>query len=286
MWAKLVFFLPCAWHADAFVRRHDSDVKLPVASGNLEEGGRFGSSVAVLSTGLAAFGQREAHGGGIRRGAVWLAEVSPSSAVHSLQVINANASIEDDARFGASLAMLTPPDSDDDSFLLAVGACEGICACILHACASGVPNLGYGSVYLLNLSRTGELLSPVVRITEGQSGLSIGLQYGDAFGRALASADVDGDGRRELFVSAQTCPSGFTRDVADFGCKNSVRDSHGDTNLAFARLRNRHHRRRHRRQRRGLGFWVGDNVSATTIVAAAPRVVRHGDARRAGCAHS
>ena len=216
---RLAFVLSCVWLAAGFVRRQGSDAKLSVATGTLDDGGRFGSAVTVLHEGLIAVGQEGAPGGGVRRGSVWLAKVSPSSAVQSYEVVNATAFIGDEARFGASLATLRTPSSGEDSFLLAVGACEGECVCLQLPCTD---HLGYGSVYLLTLRHSGEVLSPVVRITEGQSGLSVGLQLGDAFGRSIASADVDGDGRRELVVSAQTCPTGFTRDLADGRCKNSV----------------------------------------------------------------
>jgi hypothetical protein len=188
----------------------------------MQDGGYFGKSIAVLNREMVAVGQEESNPGGIRRGAVWLVRLSQNMIAESYTVIDATSGLglTDHAYFGASLAVLQPGSQTED-VVLAVGSCEAHCS---HSGEYGSFTSsihGYGSVYILTLNQTGALVAPASRITKGMGGLTAGLHLGDAFGRAMAAADIDGDGRREIVVSANTCPTGSIRGSTGI-CRSTV----------------------------------------------------------------
>ena len=202
------FRLGAVWilflNSDGTVKSHQKIAEMQAGfTGDLDVGGKFGSSVASLGDldgdGIAdlAVGSRQDDDGGDHHGAVWVLFLNSDGTVKSHQKISDTqggftGTLVDGDDFGGSVASI--PDLDGDGIGdLAVGA-PG------NDFLIGGPIRG--AVWVLFLNSDGTVKSHR-KIGDAQGGFTGSLDVDDRFGNAVASiGDLDGDGTGDLAVGA------------------------------------------------------------------------------------
>jgi FG-GAP repeat protein len=168
--------------------------------GTLANGHEFGSSLASLGDldgdglGDLAVGAPGDDAGGLNKGAVWILFLAADGSVRDEAKITANSGdfagpLLASGFFGASVAALGDLDLD------------GIPELAVGANREDPTGLEMGAVWILFLRRDGRVRS-AVHVVEGQAGLDAQVNHRVRFGSALAVAETNGDGVRELLVGA------------------------------------------------------------------------------------
>ncbi len=191
-------------------------------TGAIEQGDRFGSSVASLGdldgngvVDLAIGARADDDGGGFETGAVWLLMLEPDGTVGSQRKLSrtegelANV-IEDGSSFGAALGQLSDLDGDG----------------IRELCVGAPLDQGNeyfaGAIFTLFLSPDGTVRT-FRKITNNTGGFERTIDPFDRFGRSVANiGDLDRDGVEDILVGAPgdddfSSPKGGPEGKTDYG---------------------------------------------------------------------
>jgi len=185
-------------------------------SGPLDDGDRFGTSLALLGDldrdgrPELAVGAMDDDDGGIDRGAVWILSLEADLSVAAQAKISASEGgnpppLVDSNEFGTSLAAIGDHDGDGVSDL-AVGMPRDV---------DGAPFAG--SIWILFLDEQAAVKG-FRKISATQEGFTGDLDAGDRFGTSVASlGDLDGDGVGDVAVGAPLDADGGGSSAPDRG---------------------------------------------------------------------